>query len=318
MSVAYIFPGQGSQRAGMGREVFERSAAAREVFERADRALGEPLSRLCFEGPEEALRLTANTQPAILTVSVAVWAAAREAGAPDPDFAAGHSLGEYSALVAAGGLALADAVRLVRSRGTFMQEAVPVGEGAMAAVLGLDADAVLAACEEAAEGDVCAPANFNSPGQIVIAGAAAAVARASEAARRAGARRVIPLEVSAPFHTALMEPAAERLRPLLEATEFRDPRVPVMANATATLVETGEAARRALVAQVASPVLWEQSVAALAAAGVGRYVELGPGRVLAGLVRKIVRGAEVLSAETPEEIAAVAAGPSTGAGPAQT
>ena len=318
MSVAYIFPGQGSQRAGMGREVAERSPAAREVFERADAALGEPLSRLCFEGPEEALRLTANTQPAILTVSVAVWAAAREAGAPDPDYAAGHSLGEYSALVAAGVLALEDAVRLVRARGTFMQEAVPVGEGAMAAVLGLDADAVLAACEEAAEGDVCAPANFNSPGQIVIAGGAAAVARAGEAARRAGAKRVIPLEVSAPFHTALMEPAAERLRPLLEATEFRDPRVPVMANATATLVETGEAARRALVAQVASPVLWEQSVAALAAAGVGRYVELGPGRVLAGLVRKIVRGAEVLSAETPEEIAAVAAGPSTGAGPAQT
>lgn len=309
MKRAYIFPGQGSQFAGMGRELAEASEAARRVFEAADRALGEPISRLCFEGPDDALRLTANTQPAILTVSIAVLEAAREAGLPEPDFAAGHSLGEYSALVAAGVLDLSDAVRLVRARGTFMQEAVPVGEGAMAAVLGLDADAIVAACEEASEGEVCAPANFNSPGQVVIAGAAAAVARAGEAARRRGAKRVVPLDVSAPFHTALMQPAAERLGPLLDATAFRDPRFPVVANATAAVVSSGAEARELLARQIAAPVLWEQSVALLAERGVGRFVELGPGRVLAGLVRKIVRGAEVASAERPEEIRALGAGP---------
>jgi [acyl-carrier-protein] S-malonyltransferase len=301
----------------MGRALYDASPAARRVFERADEALGEPLSRLCFEGPDEALRLTANTQPAILAVSVAALEAAREAGAAEPDYAAGHSLGEYSALVAAGVVEREDAVRLVRARGTFMQEAVPDGAGAMAAVLGLDAGLVAEACAEAAEGAVCAPANFNSPGQVVIAGEAAAVARAGEAAKRRGAKRVVMLEVSAPFHTAMMRPAAERLAPLLEATAFRDPRVPVMANATASLVRTGDEARRALVEQVASPVLWEQSVAALAALGVDRFVELGPGRVLAGLVRKIVRGVDVASAERPEEIAAVVSAPS-GAEPAGT
>ena len=314
--LCYVFPGQGSQYAGMGRELAAHSPAARRVFERADAALDLPLARLCFEGPEEELRLTANTQPAILAVSVAVLEAAREMGAPEPAAVAGHSLGEYSALVAAGALELEDALRLVRARGTFMQEAVPVGEGAMAAVLGLDAAEVAAACEEAAEGEVVAPANFNSPGQVVVAGAAAAVARAGEAARRRGAKRVVPLEVSAPFHSALMRPAAARLRPLLEATELRDPRVPVVANATAEPVQTGAEARRLLVEQVASAVLWEQSVARLAADGVTRWVEMGPGRVLSGLVRKIVRGADCVSVERPEEIGAAFAEPEEGAAPA--
>ena len=314
--LCYVFPGQGSQYAGMGREVAARSDAARRAFEAADLALGEPISRLCFEGPEEALRLTANTQPAILAVSIAVLEAAREAGAPEPDVVAGHSLGEYTALVAAGALALEDAMRLVRARGTFMQEAVPVGAGAMAAVLGLDAAEVAAACEEAAEGDVVGPANYNSPGQVVIAGAAAAVSRAGDAARRRGAKRVVPLEVSAPFHSALMEPAAERLRPLLEATEFRDPRVPVVANVTAEPVRTGAEARRLLVRQVASAVRWEQSVERLAADGVARWVEIGPGRVLSGLIRKIVRGADCVSVERPEEIEMAFATPDAGAAPA--
>jgi [acyl-carrier-protein] S-malonyltransferase len=302
MTTAFIFPGQGSQYAGMGRDLSAASPEAHAAFDEADAALGEPISRLCFEGPEEALRLTANTQPAILTVSVAAYRAARAAGAPEPAYAAGHSLGEYSALVAAEVLDLGEAVKLVRARGTFMQEAVPVGEGSMAAILGLGADEIAAACAEAAEGEVVAPANFNSPGQVVIAGAKAAVARAGEAAKRRGAKRVIELEVSAPFHTELMRPAADRLLPLLEAAEFRDPRFPVMANATAELVRTGEEARRALARQVAAPVLWEQSVLALAGLGVDRWVEIGPGRVLAGLVRKIVRGAECASVERPEEI----------------
>ncbi len=318
MGLAYIFPGQGSQHTGMGRELADGSDAARRAFDEADGAVDVSISEMCFEGAEDVLRLTANTQPTILTVSVAAYRAALEAGAPEPDYAAGHSLGEYSALVAAGVLTLADAVRLVRARGTFMQEAVPVGEGAMAAVLGLDEAAIVAACDEAAEGEVCAPANFNSPGQVVIAGAAAAVARAGEAAKRRGAKRVIALDVSAPFHTALMQPAADRLSPMLDETEFRDPRFPVMANATAALVRTGAEARRALKAQIAAPVLWEQSVAALVGLGVTRFVELGPGRVLAGLVRKIARSAEVQSAERPEEILSVVSGPSTGAEPTTT
>lgn len=305
MATAYIFPGQGSQSTGMGRELADASAAARSVFDEADAALGESISRLCFEGPDEQLKLTANTQPAILTVSVAAYRAALEAGASEPDFAAGHSLGEYSALVAADVLDLSDAVRLVRARGTFMQEAVPVGVGAMAAVLGLDRESIDAACSEAAEGDVCSPANFNSPGQVVIAGHAAAVARAGEAAKRLGAKRVIPLDVSAPFHTALMQPAADRLAPMLEATTFRNPRFPVMANATAELVRSGDDARDLLLRQIAAPVLWEQSVAKLAAGGVDRWVELGPGKVLAGLVRKIVKGATCHSVERPDDIVVV-------------
>ena len=302
MTTAFIFPGQGSQYAGMGRDIASASPAARAVFDAADEALGEAISQLCFSGPEDSLRLTANTQPAILTVSAAVFAAAREIGAPMPDFVAGHSLGEYSALVAVGALDVHDAVRLVRARGTYMQEAVPVGEGAMAAVLGLDDESVAAACAAAADGQVCSPANYNSPGQVVIAGAAEAVKRAGEEAKRRGARRIIPLDVSAPFHTALMQPATERMRPLLEATEFRDPAVPVMVNATAHLVDSAAEVRQALINQIASPVLWEQSIMALADFGVDRWVELGPGKVLAGLVRKIVKGADCSSVESCEEI----------------
>jgi [acyl-carrier-protein] S-malonyltransferase len=303
--LGYIFPGQGSQTVGMGRALFDHSDDARRVFEEADDALGGDsvaLSRLCFEGPEDVLRLTENTQPAILTVSIAAYRALRAAGAPTPDFAAGHSLGEYSALVASGVLGFADAVRLVRARGRAMQEAVPVGEGGMAAVLGAEKVAVEALCEQAAEGEVCAPANFNCPGQIVIAGSAGAIARAQSLARGLGIKRVKPLDVSAPFHCALMAPAAEVLGPLLDATDFRDPEFPIVANASAGLIRTGAAARSALVAQVASPVLWEQSIRTLLVLGVGRFVELGPGRILAGLVRKVDDTVKAVSAGTPDEI----------------
>jgi [acyl-carrier-protein] S-malonyltransferase len=301
---AYIFPGQGSQAVGMGRALFDASPAARRAFEEADDALGEAISRLCFDGPKEALRLTANTQPAILATSVATWRAFAEAGAPPPAYAAGHSLGEYSALVAAGALAFGDALRLVRARGRLMQEAVADGEGAMAAVLGADRALVEAICAEAAEGDVCAIANYNCPGQLVIAGARRAIERAAARSIARGARQVIVLEVSAPFHTPLMRPAAERLRPLLARAAVCDPAFPIVANVSAGLVRTGEEARSALAAQVDAPVLWEQSVRTLCVLGVTRFVELGPGSVLAGLVKKIDRHVAVTSVGTPEALAA--------------
>lgn len=300
----------------MGRALYDSSPAARDVFAVADEALGFSISSLCFDGPEDDLKLTANTQPAILTVSVAVYRAAIEAGAPEPQFAAGHSLGEYSALVAAGVLELSDAVRLVRARGTFMQDAVPVGVGAMEVVLGLEDEKVEQACREAAQGDVCAPANYNGAGQVVIAGTAAAVARAGEIAKRLGAKRVIAIPVSAPFHTALMQPAAERMVELLEATSFRDPKFPVVSNSTAELDYTGEKARELLERQIASPVLWEQSVIKLDALGVKNWVEMGPGRVLAGLVRKTVKGATCQSVERPDDIVALFSAPAAGAEPA--
>jgi [acyl-carrier-protein] S-malonyltransferase len=298
MSVAYIFPGQGSQAPGMGRELAERYAAAREVFEEADDALGFALSRLCFEGPAEELQLTENTQPAILATSVAALRAAESEGLPRPDFVAGHSLGEYSALVAAGALSLRDAVSVVRKRGRYMQEAVPVGAGAMAAVLGADVETVEAVCREAAhEGEICSAANINSPGQIVIAGSAAAVERALPLLKERGAKRAIPLKVSAPFHCALMLPAQERLAADLDGVEFKDLSVPLVTNVDAAVIRTGAEARAALVRQVSSPVRWRESVELLAREGVGLFVEVGPGKVLSGLVRQCAPQARAANVE---------------------
>ena len=265
--IAFVFPGQGSQRVGMGRALAEAFPECRAVFDEADAALGEPLSRLCFEGPDDRLVLTENTQPAILTVSVAAARLLRARGI-EPAFVAGHSLGEYSAHVAAGTIEFADAVRIVRRRGRYMQEAVPVGAGAMAAILGADEALVTRACSEAAEGDVVGPANLNAPGQIVIAGTRAAVARAGDRAKALGARRVVPLPVSAPFHCALMKPAEARLAPELHALPARDPRVPVVANVDALPKTTATASIDALVAQVSAPVRWHDVVSRLASAGV--------------------------------------------------
>jgi [acyl-carrier-protein] S-malonyltransferase len=290
----------------MGRELAETFDVCRETFAEADEALGEPLSRLCFEGPEETLRLTENTQPAILAVSVAAYRLLASKGY-EPDFVAGHSLGEYSAHVAAGTFGFADALRTVRRRGRYMQEAVPVGEGAMAAVIGLDADAVRRACEEAAQGQVVSPANLNMPGQVVIAGARDAVARASELAKGMGAKRVVPLAVSAPFHCALMKPAEERLAPELRALGARDPRVPVVANVDAEPKRDAASAVEALVRQVSSPVRWEDVMRRLASEGVRKYVEVGPGSVLTGLGRKIQRDAAFAGIEAPAGLDAVAA-----------
>lgn len=288
----------------MGRALADAFPVCRATFDEADRALGEPLSSVIFDGPAETLTLTENTQPAILTASIAAWRLLDERG-QRPAFVAGHSLGEYSAHVAAGTLAFADAVRLVRNRGRYMQEAVPVGTGAMAAILGLDEAAVLQACAEGAEGEVVSPANLNGGGQIVIAGAAGAVARAGERAKVRGARRVIPLKVSAPFHCALMQPAQERLAPELRAAAARDPRVPVIANVDAAPRTTAGAAIDALIAQVSSPVRWEDSMKRLVAEGVTTFIEVGPGTVLSGLAKKIARDAAVLNVQEPGDLAAL-------------
>ena len=303
--IAFIFPGQGSQRVGMGQAFAAAEPIVRDTFAEADAALGAPLSRLCFDGPESELTLTENTQPAILTVSVAI-ARVLEARGWRPDFYAGHSLGEYSAHVAAGTFGFADAVRTVRNRGRYMQEAVPVGAGAMAAIIGLDGDAVAAACAEAADGEVVSPANLNAPGQVVIAGTRAAVERAGAAAKARGARRVIPLAVSAPFHCALMKPAEDRLAPELRALTVQAPRRPVVANIDAEPKGDGAAAVEALVRQVSGAVRWEAVVRRLASEGVRTYVEVGPGTVLAGLVRKIDRDARVASLEDPAGLDALA------------
>ena len=304
--IAFIFPGQGSQNVGMGHALADAFAVCRHTFEEADLALGEPLSRLCFNGPEDQLLLTENAQPAILTVSIAAYRLLSSLGL-EPSYAAGHSLGEYSAHVAAGTIPFGAAVQLVRRRGRYMQDAVPVGEGAMAAIIGLDAAAVARACDEAANGQVVGPANLNGPGQVVIAGSRDAVRRAGDRAKALGAKRVIPLPVSAPFHCALMKPAEGRLAPELRALDARDPRVPVVANVDAQPKRDARAAVDALVRQVSSPVQWEAVVRRLASEGVSAYVEVGPGTVLTGLVRKIHREAATANIEDPAGLDAVTA-----------
>jgi [acyl-carrier-protein] S-malonyltransferase len=294
--IAFIFPGQGSQHAGMGRELAENFPSARRAFDEADEALGFSLSKLCFEGPMEDLQLTANTQPAILATSVAVAEVLREKGVR-ADFVAGHSLGEYSALVVAGSLSIQEAVRLVRKRGQYMQEAVPVGQGAMAALLGLEAGEVEDVCHEAAQGEVVSPANFNSPGQVVIAGHTGAVARAVALARARGAKRAIMLNVSAPFHCALMKPAQEKLEKDLDLVEISDPQIPLANNVDAALVRSAAQVRDGLERQVTAPVQWNQAMRVLRAEKVDDFIEVGPGKVLSGLLRQIDPQAECLRVE---------------------
>jgi [acyl-carrier-protein] S-malonyltransferase len=305
-TIAFVFPGQGAQQVGMGRALADEFEICRQTFAEADAALGMPLSTLCFDGPEDHLLLTENTQPAILATSVAICRLVESEGVRAA-FAAGHSLGEYSAHVAAGTLSFADALRTVRRRGRYMQEAVPVGEGAMAAILGLDVEGVTAACGMAASemaGRVVSPANLNAPGQIVIAGHADAVARAGALARERGAKRVISLAVSAPFHCALMKPAEDRLAIDLQALAVNDPRIPVVANVDAETKRDASSALDALVRQVSAPVRWQECVTRLLAEGVTTFVELGPGTVLAGLIKKIDRSATVLSISDRDSLTA--------------
>ena len=280
----------------MGKELASLYPVAQETFDEADAALGYPLSKLCFEGPEDQLKLTEITQPAILTVSVAAWRVLQSKGIT-PSYVAGHSLGEYSAHVAAGTLNFADAVRTVRNRGKYMQEAVPVGVGAMAAVLALPIDKLQAICEEAAQGEVCCAANLNSPDQTVISGSKAAVERAAELAKQRGAKRAIMLPVSAPFHCALMGPAQERLAADLEALTFYTPQIPLMCNVDAALVTTADQARDTLIRQVTGAVQWDKSMRALTALGVDTFVEVGPGKVLCGLMRQIDRSRTCFNVE---------------------
>ncbi|SEN15454.1 ACP S-malonyltransferase [Lihuaxuella thermophila] len=300
--IAFIFPGQGSQKVGMGREIASVHPNAEQVFAEADKVLGFSLSKLCFEGPEEDLRLTANTQPAILTTSIALFRVFQEAGI-EPAYVAGHSLGEYSALVAAGSLSFREAVSTVHKRGTYMEEAVPAGLGAMAAVMNLDRGELDEICKSVTrENHVVEPANYNSPGQIVISGHRDAVKEAGEKAAEAGARRVIPLSVSGPFHSSLMKPAAERLAQTLNEVDIKDAAVPVVANVSAAPVIRSDEIRRSLIEQVASPVLWEDSVRWMLAQGVDTFVEIGEGTVLSGLVKKVDRKVKTLSVQDSETL----------------
>ena len=298
---AFVFPGQGSQYSGMGKELADNFPAAREVFDQADEALGFKLSQLCFNGSSDKLALTENTQPAVLTTSIAIF---RELERREkvPDFMAGHSLGEYSALVAAGALDFRDAVQIVRQRGCFMQEAVGFGEGSMAVILGMAAAEVDAICREAADEDVVSIANVNSPNQIVIAGHRKAVDRAVKRVRGRGAKRVLPLAVSAPFHCQLMKPAEARLAEMIGPVAFRDLRIPIVNNVKAEKVTRGEEARRGLITQVSSVVLWNECVEELVRLGVSVFVEVGPGRVLTGLIRRIAPGAQAISVGSREEL----------------
>ena len=300
VKIAFLFPGQGSQSAGMGR-AFAQDPVAAAIWRQADEALGFSLSRLCFEGPEEELALTANTQPAVLTASVAAAAVLAEGGIR-PDLCAGHSLGEYSALVVAGALGFVDAVRLVRKRGEFMQEAVPVGTGAMAALLGIELAAAEQACVEAAQGEIVDVANINSPGQIVIAGHRGAVERAVKAAEVLGGKKSMLLPVSAPFHSALMKPAAARLAAELEPVAVRAPRVPVVRNVDGELTTTADDVKPFLVRQVASPVRWTDCLRTLEREGTTAWLEVGPGRVLTGLLKRTIDGARGHAVEDPESL----------------
>ena len=305
--LAYIFPGQGSQHPGMGKDLAEKFPAARQVFEEADAALGFPLSELCFHGPADELQLTENTQPAILATSIAALRAMQAEEFPAADFVAGHSLGEYSALVAAGSLPLVDAVTIVRKRGRYMQEAVPVGTGAMAAVLGSELGVVQEACNEAAQGEICSAANINSPAQIVIAGDAGAIDRAIVLLKERGAKRAMKLNVSAPFHCALMKPAQDRLAVDLQNVRFADAQAPVVTNVDATAEQNGGKLRDLLVRQVSQPVRWLESVEFLINQGVQTFIEIGPGKVLSGLVRQIDRNVRCVNIEDESSLRAARA-----------
>src|SRR6202142_1741729 len=301
--LAFLFPGQASQYPGMGRDLADNFPEAKGVFEEADVAVGFELFKMCCDGTEEDLKLTANTQPAILAVSVAAFRTLAKQGIT-PDFVAGHSLGEYSALVSAGGLDFPSAIKLVRARGTYMQEAVPPGEGAMAAILGMSPSDVAEVCKKAANGEVLSPANLNSPEQTVISGTAAAVKRAVEIASQSGAKRAVVLPVSAPFHCALMAPAQKRLEPDLRATKFLDLRFPVINNVDAEAGTSGDEAREALIRQVTAPVRWLDSVHDMVESGVTVFVEVGPGKVLLGLLRQIDRSVRGLNVEDPPSLQA--------------